>query len=91
MGVGARCGAYRCSCRMQIVACLVAALGPATRRDRAASADTWQSRYFTTSDGVRLHYLEAGPRRRSHDRLCCQAGRVPTWIWQPQIQAFAQR
>ena len=28
-----------------------------------------QNRYFVTSDGVRLHYLEAGPSARPHDRL----------------------
>jgi non-heme chloroperoxidase len=74
---------------MRIAACIVAALvvllaGP------AAAEGTTQSRYFVTSDGVRLHYLEAGPRS-GHTIVFVPGWTMPAWIWQPQISAFAQR
>jgi non-heme chloroperoxidase len=48
-----------------------------------------QSRFFVTSDGVRLHYLEAGPRRA--DTIVLVPGwTMPAWIWGPQISAFAR-
>ena len=49
-----------------------------------------QSRFFVTSDGVRLHYLEAGPRQ-GHTIVFVPGWTMPAWIWQPQIQAFARR
>ena len=49
-----------------------------------------QSRFFVTSDGVRLHYLEAGPRA-GHTIVFVPGWTMPAWIWGPQIQAFAQR
>jgi non-heme chloroperoxidase len=74
---------------MRIAACIVAALilllaGP------AAAEETTQSRYFISSDGVRLHYLEAGPRS-GHTIVFVPGWTMPAWIWQPQISAFAQR
>jgi non-heme chloroperoxidase len=56
----------------------------------AAAQSTVQSRYFVTSDGVRLHYLEAGPRL-GHTIVFVPGWTMPAWIWQPQIGAFAQR
>jgi microsomal epoxide hydrolase len=49
-----------------------------------------QSRYFTTSDGVRLHYLEAGPRG-AEVLLFIPGWTMPAWIWAPQIAAFSRR
>ncbi len=46
-----------------------------------------QSHYFTTSDGVRLHYLEAGPRA-AHTIVFVPGWTMPAWIWRPQIVAF---
>lgn len=44
------------------------------------------SKYFTTSDGVKLHYLEAG----SGPTLVLVPGwTMPAWIWQPQLEYFA--
>ena len=41
---------------------MIAALRPLLARPAAADNDVAaQSRFFITSDGVRLHYLEAGP------------------------------
>mgnify|MGYP001549359169 CR=1 FL=1 len=48
-----------------------------------------QSRYFETSDGVRLHYLEAGPPH-AHILVLVPGWTMPAWIWAPQIAAFSQ-
>jgi microsomal epoxide hydrolase len=46
-----------------------------------------RSRFFTTSDGVELHYLEAG----SGPTLVFVPGwTMPAEIWKPQIQHFAE-
>lgn len=46
------------------------------------------SRFFVTSDGVRLHYLEAG-RPGAHILLFIPGWTMPAWIWAPQIAAFS--
>lgn len=46
-----------------------------------------QSRFFTTSDHVRLHYLEAGPLSR-HTIVFVPGWTMPAWIWRPQIVAL---
>ncbi len=53
----------------------------------AAAEGTVQSRFFVTSDGVRLHYLESGPRL-GHTIVFVPGWTMPAWIWQPQIRAF---
>jgi microsomal epoxide hydrolase len=45
--------------------------------------------YFITSDGVRLHYLEAGPRN-APVIVFIPGWAMPAWIFSPQIRAFAQ-
>lgn len=69
-----------------IIALLVSSLlnGHAT----AQSAITEQSQFFVTSDGVRLHYLEAGPRL-GHTIVFVPGWTMPAWIWGPQLRAFA--
>jgi non-heme chloroperoxidase len=60
---------------------------------RGAAADgafAARSRFFVTSDGVRLHYLEAGPPT-GHTIVFVPGWTMPGWIWGPQIQAFARR
>jgi non-heme chloroperoxidase len=47
------------------------------------------NRFFTSSDGVRLHYLEAGPVT-GHTLVFVPGWTMPAWIWAPQIEAFAQ-
>ncbi len=49
-----------------------------------------QSKYFITSDGVRLHYLEAGPNG-GKILLFVPGWTMPAWIWAPQIAAFSGR
>jgi microsomal epoxide hydrolase len=46
------------------------------------------SHFFTTSDGVRLHYLEAGSRA-AHTIVFVPGWTMPAWIWQPQIAALS--
>ncbi len=47
-----------------------------------------KSGYFTTSDGVRLHYLEAG----SGPAIVFVPGWTnPAWIWEPQIRHFSKK
>ncbi|HUB14044.1 MAG TPA: alpha/beta hydrolase [Acetobacteraceae bacterium] len=48
------------------------------------------SRWFETSDGVRLHYLEAGPPG-AHILVFIPGWTMPAWIWAPQIAAFSRR
>jgi non-heme chloroperoxidase len=49
-----------------------------------------RDRFFLSSDGVRLHYLEAGPAT-AHTLVFVPGWTMPAWIWAPQIQAFAQQ
>lgn len=50
-------------------------------------------RWFTTSDGVRLHYLEAGPdstaARQAPTLAFVPGWTMPAWIWQAQLEQFA--
>jgi microsomal epoxide hydrolase len=50
------------------------------------------SRYFTTSDGVRLHYIDAQPAQggaSDHVLVLIPGWTMPAWIFGPQITAFA--
>jgi non-heme chloroperoxidase len=45
--------------------------------------------FFLTTDGVRLHYLEAGsPAERT--LVFVPGWTMPAWIWMPQIEAFSR-
>ncbi len=52
----------------------------------AAAADM----QFTTSDGVRLHLIEAGPAN-APTIVFVPGWTMPAWIFRPQIDYFAQR
>jgi non-heme chloroperoxidase len=54
-----------------------------------ARADV-ESQFFTSSDGVRLHFLAAGPSG-AHILLFVPGWTMPAWIWTPQIATFSQR
>ena len=54
-----------------------------------AGAVQVRDRSVLTSDGVRLHYLEAGPSS-GHTILFVPGWTMPAWIWGPQIQAFGR-
>ncbi len=49
-----------------------------------------KDRYFTTTDGVRLHYLDAGPQGAPCIVLV-PGWTMPAWIFAPQIRAFSRR
>ena len=55
----------------------------------AMARDGVRDGFFVTSDGVRLHYLEAGPAG-AHTIILVPGWTMPAWIWGPQIAAFAQ-
>ena len=51
------------------------------------------SRYFTTSDGVRLHYVDARPSTgggMDHVLVLVPGWTMPAWIFAPQIAYFAR-
>ena len=66
------------------VATLVAALSLCAPSIASAA----ESRWFTTSDGVRLHYLEAGPTD-AQTLVFVPGWTMPAWIWDRQIEAFS--
>jgi non-heme chloroperoxidase len=79
--------------RMAFRLSLVVALLLASLLSHSVTADSetaGQSRFFVTSDGVRLHYIEAG-LRTGHTIVFVPGWTMPAWIWEPQVQAFAQR
>jgi non-heme chloroperoxidase len=63
-----------------------ACIGQATAQTRTQV----QSRFFTSSDGVRLHFLEAGPPD-AHVLVFVPGWTMPAWIWTPQLVAFSGR
>ncbi len=65
-----------------LLACLLAAPG-------AQAAGRITSHYFRTSDGVRLHYLEAGSG--PHTIVMVPGWTMPAWIFDRQIRAFSRR
>ncbi len=54
----------------------------------AEGASPGKSGFFTTSDGVRLHYRQAG---RGSGIVFVPGWTMPGWIWEHQIAHFARR
>jgi non-heme chloroperoxidase len=67
---------------------LVLALVVSTSAAFAQSLPGTTDRFFITSDGVRLHYFEAGQRNR-HTLVLIPGWTMPAWIFAPQIRAFS--
>ncbi len=67
---------------------VLGALACAQPADGQALAPRTESRFLTTSDGVRLHYLDAG---RGRAVLFVPGWSMPAFIWQPQIAALSPR
>lgn len=55
---------------------------------RAVVAQATKSGFFKTSDGVRIHYLEAGSGRPI---VFVPGWTMPAWIWQKQIDEFSKK
>ncbi len=53
-----------------------------------AVAQTAKSDFFTTSDGVKIHYTEAGSGRAV---VFIPGWTMPAWIWQKQIDEFSKK
>ncbi len=53
-----------------------------------AFAQATKSDFFKTSDGVRIHYLEAGSGRPI---VFIPGWTLPAWIWQKQIDEFSKK
>ncbi len=51
-------------------------------------AQTTKSEFFKTSDGIRIHYLEAGSGRSI---VFIPGWTMPAWIWQKQIDEFSKK
>jgi non-heme chloroperoxidase len=47
-----------------------------------------KSVFFTTSDSIKIHYLEAGSGRPI---VLIPGWTMPAWIWQPQIDEFSKK
>lgn len=65
-----------------ILLCLVSVLS------LNAQTTTAKSAFFKTSDGIRIHYLEAGSGRPI---VFIPGWSMPAWIWQKQIEEFSKR
>jgi non-heme chloroperoxidase len=74
----------------QLLIFAVLALLAGVRPGAAQSLPYVQSSYFVTSDGVRLHYLEAGPSG-GKILLFVPGWTMPAWIWAPQIATFSRQ
>lgn len=64
----------------------VLALAALPASEAVSAQSEVQSRHFTTSDGARLHYLEAG---KGPALVFVPGWTMPAWIWEPQIEYFA--
>src|ERR1700756_175912 len=47
-----------------------------------------KNKFFKTSDGIRIHYLESGS---GHPIVFIPGWTMPAWIWQKQIDEFSKR
>ncbi|HET9982756.1 MAG TPA: alpha/beta hydrolase [Longimicrobiales bacterium] len=56
--------------------------------DNRSSEASLRSGHFRTSDGVQLHYLEAGS---GPTLVFVPAWTLPAWIWRPQLEHFSAR
>jgi non-heme chloroperoxidase len=67
-----------------VVMCILTAPGVFAQ---AVIAQTTKSDFFKTSDGVRIHYVEAGSGRPI---VFIPGWTMPAWIWQKQIDEFSK-
>jgi non-heme chloroperoxidase len=63
-----------------LLLCVCAASG-------SANAAETKSGFFTTSDGAKLHYVEAG---KGPAIVFVPGWTMPGWIWEPQIRHFSE-
>ena len=71
----------------------LAALAPQPAKASEEPGFVASSHYFTTSDGVHLHYIDAQPVRGApagHVLVLIPGWTMPAWIFGPQITVFAR-
>ncbi len=90
----APCEHRRALCACLAAACAGLAAAPAQAADDVPGHDRTvpgaRHRWFTSSDGVALHYLEAGtPDPAKPDLVLVPGWSMPAWIWAQQITHFA--
>jgi non-heme chloroperoxidase len=70
-----------------ILLCLVS-VPSLTAQAKTTAATTTKTGFFKTSDGIRIHYEEAGSGRPI---VFIPGWTMPAWIWQKQIDEFSKR
>lgn len=56
-----------------------------------AQSEKTRSGFVTTADGVKIHYLEAGPKQAAVPAILFVPGwTMPAWIWENQIAHFSK-
>lgn len=93
MLTGAKHSGRRAVCALASVWALASAWALARStvpRAEAATPAGPQSRFFVTSDGTKLHYLEAGPAQ-GRVIVLVPGWTMPAWIFTPQILSFSGR
>jgi non-heme chloroperoxidase len=73
-----------------LVATLLLGLATPAHAESSALPDYVNDHFFLSTDGVRLHYLEAGPPA-GRTLVFVPGWTMPAWIWMPQIQAFSHQ
>lgn len=68
----------------------------ATQKGATQQGAPWRDRFITTSDGTRLHLIDAGPvagplPAQAHTIVFVPGWTMPAWIWEAQIRAFSRQ
>jgi non-heme chloroperoxidase len=74
--------------RARLAVILLCILSVSSLEAQAQTTQTTKSGFFKTSDGVRIHYLEAGSGRPI---VFIPGWTMPAWIWQKQIDEFSKK
>jgi non-heme chloroperoxidase len=74
--------------RARLAVVLLCILSVSSLEAQAQTTQTTKSGFFKTSDGVRIHYLEAGSGRPI---VFIPGWTMPAWIWQKQIDEFSKK
>ncbi len=76
--------------RRTVLGLTACALGARLARGQSLAPTPGQHRYFTASDGVRLHYIDAGPAD-GRIIVLVPGWTMPAWIFAPQIAALSRQ
>jgi non-heme chloroperoxidase len=71
-----------------ILLCILSVPGVIAQTAQTTTGTTIKTGSFKTSDGVNIHYLEAGSGRPI---LFIPGWTMPAWIWQKQIDEFSKK